>query len=74
MSMFTACPNCKLQLAVSAADLRVGQGYVRCGRCDRVFNALLSLGEDPEREQEAQGLRPPAPRRCPRWIRRTMPS
>lgn len=50
MSMFTTCPNCRLHLAVTAIDLRVGQGYVRCGRCDRVFNALLSLGEDPERE------------------------
>lgn len=52
MSMFTTCPNCKLHLAVTAADLRVGQGYVRCGRCDRVFNALLSLGEDPEGQHQ----------------------
>jgi predicted Zn finger-like uncharacterized protein len=51
--MFTTCPNCKLHLAVSAGDLRVGQGYVRCGRCDRVFNALLSLGEDPDREPQS---------------------
>lgn len=35
-----------MNLAVAAMDLRVGQGYVRCGRCDRVFNALLSLSED----------------------------
>jgi predicted Zn finger-like uncharacterized protein len=52
MSMFTTCPNCKLHLAVTAVDLRIGQGYVRCGRCDRVFNALLSLGEDPDREHQ----------------------
>jgi len=50
--MFTTCPNCKLHLAVTAVDLRVGQGYVRCGRCDRVFNALLSLGEDPDRDHQ----------------------
>jgi predicted Zn finger-like uncharacterized protein len=53
MSMFTTCPNCKLHLAVTAVDLRIGQGYVRCGRCDRVFNALLSLGEDPDLEQQS---------------------
>jgi predicted Zn finger-like uncharacterized protein len=53
MSMFTTCPNCKLHLAVTAVDLRVGQGYVRCGRCDRVFNALLSLGEDADLEHQA---------------------
>jgi hypothetical protein len=31
---------------VTAPDLRIGQGYVRCGRCERVFNALLSLADD----------------------------
>jgi predicted Zn finger-like uncharacterized protein len=44
--MSTTCPNCRLQLAVTPSDLRVGQGYVRCGRCERVFNALVSLAED----------------------------
>jgi predicted Zn finger-like uncharacterized protein len=43
--MVTTCPNCRQQLAVTAADLRVGQGFVRCGRCDKVFNALLTLTE-----------------------------
>lgn len=44
--MVTTCANCRQQLAVTAADLRIGQGYVRCGRCDKVFNALLTLAED----------------------------
>ena len=48
--MSTTCPNCTLHLAVTADDLRVGQGYVRCGRCERVFNALISLSEDLARE------------------------
>jgi predicted Zn finger-like uncharacterized protein len=52
-SMFTTCPNCKLHLAVTALDLRVGQGYVRCGRCDKVFNALLSLAEDVDRDKQS---------------------
>lgn len=52
-SMFTTCPNCRLNLAVTPVDLRVGQGYVRCGRCDRVFNALISLAEDLAREQQS---------------------
>ena len=46
--MFTTCPNCALNLAVTAADLRVGQGYVRCGRCVSVFNALISLADEAE--------------------------
>jgi predicted Zn finger-like uncharacterized protein len=41
--MLTVCPKCALTLAVTAADLRLGQGYVRCGRCSDVFNALLTL-------------------------------
>jgi predicted Zn finger-like uncharacterized protein len=45
--MFTVCPKCTLTLAVTAADLRAGQGYVRCGRCSNVFNALLTLSDEP---------------------------
>jgi len=44
--MFTVCPKCALTLAVVAADLRAGQGYVRCGRCANVFNALVGLTEE----------------------------
>ena len=57
--MNTVCPKCALTLAVTAADLRAGQGYVRCGRCANVFNALLALSEEsglavagPEQHQE----------------------
>jgi len=46
--MFTVCPKCTLTLAVTAPDLRIGQGFVRCGRCSNVFNALLALSEEPE--------------------------
>jgi predicted Zn finger-like uncharacterized protein len=44
--LFTVCPKCALTLVVTAADLRVAQGYVRCGRCSNVFNALARLSED----------------------------
>jgi len=46
--MFTLCPKCALTLIVTAADLRAGQGYVRCGRCSNVFNALVSLSDERE--------------------------
>jgi predicted Zn finger-like uncharacterized protein len=51
--MFTVCPKCTLTLAVTAADLRTGQGYVRCGRCLNVFNALLALSEEPAEKSAA---------------------
>lgn len=44
--MFTVCPKCALTLVVTAGDLRIGQGYVRCGRCSNVFNALVGLSEE----------------------------
>jgi len=49
-SMFTRCPKCALTLAVTAGDLRVAQGYVRCGRCSNIFNAMTRLAHD---EQQA---------------------
>jgi predicted Zn finger-like uncharacterized protein len=49
-----------LTLAVTAHDLRMGQGYVRCGRCANVFNALLTLSEEPA-EEISSSAPPPTP-------------
>lgn len=59
--MYTVCPKCALTLVVTAADLRVAQGYVRCGRCSNVFNALVALTE--ERHPVPPPPPPPPPRR-----------
>jgi predicted Zn finger-like uncharacterized protein len=50
--MFTVCSKCNLRLTVTATDLRAAQGYVRCGRCHNVFNALAALADDPARQSE----------------------
>jgi predicted Zn finger-like uncharacterized protein len=69
--MYTVCPKCSLTLVVTAADLRVAQGYVRCGRCLNVFNALARLSEErpsatPEQvEAAATQLPAPAPASAP---------
>src|SRR5580693_877649 len=52
-AMFTICPKCALTLVVTAADLRVAQGYVRCGRCSSVFNALAQLTDERHAAEEA---------------------
>jgi predicted Zn finger-like uncharacterized protein len=60
--MFTTCPKCSLKLVVTAADLRVAQGYVRCGRCSNVFNALAGLSDEQQAvlaRESAQGHREP---------------
>src|SRR6186713_2689310 len=60
--MFTVCPKCSLTLVVTAADLRVSQGYVRCGRCSNVFNALSRLSEDRQAGAPTPGGAPAQPR------------
>src|SRR5579871_1327785 len=59
--MFTVCPKCALTLVVTAADLRVAQGYVRCGRCSNVFNALSRLSEDRQAGAQPQASPQPSP-------------
>jgi len=59
--MFTVCPKCALTLVVTAEDLRVAQGYVRCGRCSSVFNALARLTEEGQIAEESVETEPPAP-------------
>jgi len=59
--MFTVCPKCALTLVVTTEDLRVAQGYVRCGRCSSVFNALARLAEDRGTSEESVGPAPAAP-------------
>jgi predicted Zn finger-like uncharacterized protein len=58
--MFTVCPKCALTLVVTTEDLRVAQGYVRCGRCSSVFNALARLAEDRGTSEESVGPAPAA--------------
>ena len=59
--VITICPKCALTLSVNAADLRVAQGQVRCGRCLAVFNALLALYDElPGRKASARAAKPDA--------------
>jgi predicted Zn finger-like uncharacterized protein len=58
--MFTVCPKCTLTLVVTTVDLRAGQGYVRCGRCANVFNALIALREGDPAAGLAQTAPPPS--------------
>ncbi len=63
--MFTVCPKCALTLVVTTEDLRIAQGYVRCGRCSSVFNALARLAEDRGTSEESVGPAPAAPAGSP---------
>jgi len=74
MSLATRCTHCGTIFKVVQDQLKVSEGWVRCGRCHEVFNALEGLF-DMDREapparppvpaspEPAQAITPPAPRR-----------
>src|SRR5450755_3970033 len=43
MSLATRCSSCGTVFRVVQDQLKVSEGWVRCGRCDAVFNALEGL-------------------------------
>ena len=43
MSMYTRCPHCDTYFRVSREQLQASSGQVRCGRCERVFDAFATL-------------------------------
>ena len=58
MSLATRCTHCGTIFKIVQDQLKVSEGWVRCGRCNEIFNALPGLF-DLERE-------PPPPRPKPR--------
>lgn len=44
--MYTSCPECGTVFRISTGDLRVAEGFVRCGHCSAIFNAVLTLSEE----------------------------
>ncbi|WP_225781002.1 zinc-ribbon and DUF3426 domain-containing protein [Xenophilus sp. Marseille-Q4582] len=43
MSLVTRCPACTTTFKVVRDQLRISDGWVRCGRCSEVFDATLDL-------------------------------
>ena len=48
MSLITRCPACTTLFKVVPDQLRVSEGWVRCGQCDEVFDANVHLQGDPQ--------------------------
>lgn len=42
-ALATRCPDCSTSFRVQRAQLTASEGLVRCGRCDAVFDARVSL-------------------------------
>lgn len=51
--MITRCPSCQTHFRVHAKQLAARAGQVRCGRCNRVFNAIEHLFEETLPAQES---------------------
>ena len=60
MSLATRCTACSTVFRVVQDHLKVSEGWVRCGRCNEVFNALEGLF-DLERDAPPQGAAEPPP-------------
>lgn len=43
MSLITRCPTCETLFKVVPDQLRISEGWVRCGQCDDIFDASLHL-------------------------------
>lgn len=55
MSLATRCTSCGTVFRVVQDQLKVSEGWVRCGRCEQVFNALEGLF-DLERDTPPGGV------------------
>ena len=43
MSLITRCPACETMFKVVPDQLRISDGWVRCGQCDEIFDASANL-------------------------------
>jgi predicted Zn finger-like uncharacterized protein len=46
MSLITRCPACQTSFRVVPDQLRMSEGWARCGQCSEIFDAASSLQED----------------------------
>ncbi len=59
--MLTRCPECATVFRVNPDQLKARQGRVRCGRCNRVFNAIDALIENVSAHLVSPPTSEPAP-------------
>ncbi|MDR3065706.1 MAG: zinc-ribbon domain-containing protein [Comamonas sp.] len=59
MSQVTRCPSCGTRFKVVADQLRISQGWVRCGMCQSVFDASQDLQSVPDELLQQDGAEAP---------------
>jgi predicted Zn finger-like uncharacterized protein len=61
MSLATSCPSCGTVFRVQQDQLKTSEGWVRCGQCQEVFNALEGLFDLDRRETSGSSSRQAPP-------------
>lgn len=57
MDLYTRCPNCDTTFRVTTQQLQASGGQVRCGHCQKVFDAFATLtAQEPQPATESPGL------------------
>ncbi len=69
MSQTTCCPACQTLFKVVPDQLRVSEGWVRCGQCSEIFDAHLHIYKEPFSPEAQRNT----PRNNPRKILRNDP-
>jgi len=60
MSLITRCPACGTMFKVVADQLKISEGWVRCGHCGEIFDAASSLREEAETDPAPPASEPSA--------------
>ena len=61
MSLIARCPACRTTFRVVQDQLRVSDGWVRCGRCAEIFDARLGLVDEADARQSGAPAANPVP-------------
>lgn len=59
MDLYTRCPNCGTSFRVTTQQLQASGGQVRCGNCQRIFDAFATLTAQEPRIAAQQSIVPP---------------
>lgn len=63
MSLITRCPTCETMFKVVPDQIRVSEGWVRCGQCAEIFDATqnMVLPAEPQAPTPSTTAAPPSP-------------
>lgn len=61
MSLITSCPACGTMFRVVADQLKISEGWVRCGHCAEVFDATAHMADDPPMSRFPEDAEPASP-------------